>query len=141
MIGQRIEEIRNELSSLDDAFLQYSFLVELSSYVSPHQPELMTDAHLHHGCQSRVWTEFCIKDGQFYMNATSDTLLIRGVLYILMELFNGLSPEEIAETKPDFLKECGISHHFSGERISGLNSVTDSIYAFCRRAAESGKKG
>lgn len=139
MIKKRMEEIRNELNAFDDEFMQYSFLVELSSYVDPHQPDLMTEEHLHHGCQSRVWTAFRIEDGLFYMNATSDTLLIRGVLYIMMELFNGLSPEEIARTRPDFLKECGIFHHFSGERVSGLNGITASIYSYCRCAAENGK--
>lgn len=140
MIEERLEEIRNEIASFDDEFMQYSFLVELSAYVDPDQPELMTKERLHHGCRSRVWKKFRIEDGKFYMNATSDTLIIRGVLYIMMELFNGLAPDEIAEKRPDFLNECGIAGHFNEERISGLNSITESVYDYCRIFAENGKK-
>ena len=139
MIEERIREIRDEINAFDDELMQYSFLVELSAYVDPHQNELMTDEHLHHGCQSRVWTKFRIEDGKFFMNATSDTLLIRGVLYIMMELFNGLPPEEIDERRPDFLAECGIARHFSGTRVSGLNGITESVYDYCHSAAESVK--
>lgn len=136
MIRERIAEIREELGSLEDEYMQYSFLVELSAYVSPDQPDLMTDEFLQHGCQSQVWVRFRSDEGMFYMDATSDTLLIRGVLYIMMELFNGAPAEEIAAEHPDFLKECGISGHFSGSRINGIRSITDSVYDYCRSYSE-----
>ena len=131
MIEKRLEEIRKELNAFDDDLMKYSFLVELSAYVKPDQPDLMKEENLHHGCQSQVWIRYRITDGKFYMNATSDTLIIRGVLYVMMELFNGLTPDEIVGSRIDFLKECGIAQHFSGSRISGIGGITDSVYAFC----------
>ena len=80
MIEERLAEIRNEFASLDDSFTQYSFLVELSAYVSPDQPDLMKEEHLQRGCHSRVWIRQSIENGVFHMDATSDTMLIRGVL-------------------------------------------------------------
>ena len=137
MIQQRLAAIRAELGAMEDDLMQYSFLVELSAYVDPHQPELMQDRYLHRGCQSRVWLKPDTENGLFHMKATSDTMLIRGVLYIMMELYNGLPPEEIAAEKFDFLSECGISGHFSGARVSGIASITDAVRAYCRRLSES----
>lgn len=131
MIGERLEEIRKELNAFDDELMKYSFLVELSAYVKPDQPDLMTEENLHHGCQSQVWIRYRITDGKFYMNATSDTLIIRGVLYVMMQLFNGLPPEEIARSRIDFLKECGIAQHFTGSRISGIGGITEAVYTYC----------
>ena len=131
MIQERIKQIQEELGSLEDDLTQYSFLVELSAYVNPHQPDLMKEEYLQRGCQSQVWMRLDTKDGKFHMDATSDTLLIRGVLYIMMELFNGLPPEEIAASNIDFLSDCGISKHFSGDRIRGIGSITDSVYKYC----------
>ena len=136
MIQERLRAIREELAALEDELMQYSFLVELSAYVSPHQPELMREQNLQRGCQSRVWLRCHVDDGRFYMEATSDTLLIRGVLYIMMELFNGLKPEEIAASDVDFLNDCGISRHFSGARVNGIQGIAASVRAYCRQFAE-----
>ncbi len=136
MIEERLKEIHDELNTFNDEYMKYSFLAELSAYVKPDQPDLMTDEHLHRGCQSRVWVRFRIEEGLFYMDAMSDTLIIRGVLYVMMELFNGLSPKEIAGHKTDFLKECGIAQHFGSTRTSGINGIVDSVYDFCRQSME-----
>lgn len=131
MIEERLAEIKEELNAFDDEFLRYSFLAELSAYVSAELPDLMTDQNLHHGCQSQVWIKYKIEDDCFFINATSDTLIIRGVLYVMMQLYNGLSPKEISKRKIDFLNECGIAEHFSSSRISGISGIADSIYEYC----------
>ena len=138
MIEERIKEIYDELNAFDDEFMKYSFLVELSAYVDPDQPELMTEKNLHKGCQSRVWVEYRITEGKFFMNATSDTLIIRGVLYVMMELFNGLPPEEILGRRIDFLSECGIKEHFSDLRVSGISGIADAIYSYCEKNRKAG---
>lgn len=130
-IETRIREIKDELNAFNDVFLKYSFIVELSAYVAPDQPELMTDNYLHHGCQSQVWINYQIENGIFTMKATSDTLVIRGVLYIMMQLYNGLTPEEITRRKIDFLKECDLTEQFSGARVNGITGIADTIYAVC----------
>ena len=133
MIQERLSEIAAELNQFEDEFLKYSFLVELSAYVNPNQPDLMTKNHLHEGCQSQVWMSFQEEDGLFLMRAMSDTLIIRGVLYVIMELFNGLSVKEISENKINFLEDCGIEQHFSSERVAGISSIISAIYDFCSR--------
>ena len=140
MLKERLDEIRKELNDFDDELMKYSFLVELSSYVDAHQPELMIPENLHHGCQSLVWIRCRIEEGKFYMNATSDTLLIRGVLYVMMELFNGLTPEEILENRIDFLKDCGISQHFNESRVSGIRGITEAVYGCCSDYVKNGKR-
>ena len=131
MIEERLKEIKEELNAFDDEFMKYSFLAELSAYVSPDQRDLITDEHLYRGCQSQVWLRFRLEDGFFYMDAFSDTLIIRGVLYVMMELFNGLSPAEITRRKIDFLKECGMAQHFNSTRTDGIGGIIDAIYEWC----------
>ncbi len=136
MLEKRLEEIRAELNAFDDEFMRYSFLVELSSYVPADQSDLMQDAYLQRGCQSRVWVRLESEDGLYHMRATSDTLIIRGVLYVMMELFNGVPTAEIAEAEFDFLEACGIKEHFSDTRATGIGSVVSSIFSFCRQQEE-----
>ena len=132
MLQERLAEMRGELDSFDDEFARYSFLVELSAYVSPHQDDLMRDEYLQRGCQSRVWLR-CEEDGgALCVRATSDTLIIRGILYILQELYCGVSVEEVAQSDLDVLAELGIAEHFSDTRQSGIRSIERAIVNYCR---------
>ena len=141
MLKERLGEMREELDSFDDEFTKYSFLVELSAYVSPHQPDLMVDANLQRGCQSQVWTSFAEQDGVFFMRATSDTLIIRGILYIMQELYNGVSLKEIAESDSDLLAELGIAEHFSDRRQLGIRSIEEGVLSFCRHQTGEAQPG
>jgi cysteine desulfuration protein SufE len=141
MLEERLAEIRAELNSFDDDFLKYSFLVELSAYVPADQPDLMRDEYLHRGCQSRVWVRLGSEGGAFRMRATSDTLIIRGVLYVMSELFNGVPVGEIADADLDFLEACGIAEHFSDARATGIQSIADAVLTYCRRQAGTGEAG
>ena len=132
MLEERLGEMREELDSFDDEFTKYSFLVELSAYVSPHQEDLMRDEYLQRGCQSKVWLR-CEEDGGVLrVRATSDTLIIRGVLYVLQELYNGVPIQEVAQSDLDVLAELGIAEHFSDTRQSGIRSIVRAVVSFCR---------
>ena len=131
MLNERLKNIRDELNQFEDGFSRYAFLVELSAYVSPHQPDLMNDENLYEGCQSRVWIQMENHDGRFQMKATSDTLIIRGILYVMMELYNGCPLNEIAASQIDFLRDCGVEEHFSSERAVGIRGINQWIRCFC----------
>lgn len=136
MIQQRLAEIREELGQFEDGFSRYAFLVELSAYVPADQPELTRERYLFDGCQSRVWVKMAERDGLFHMEATSDTLIIRGVLHVMMTLFNGCPVGEIEAERPDVLAECGIGAFFAGQRAGGMGALTASIYEFCSRCCK-----
>ena len=132
MLKDKLVDIRKELNEFDDAFTRYAFIVELSAYIPAEIPEIMTDEYIYKGCQSRVWLKLTDNDGIFNMRATSDTLLIRGVLYIMSELYNGEKIEDIAESDFDFLKECSIEEHFNSERTVGIKKMNEEIRIFCK---------
>jgi len=66
------------------------------------------------------------------MKATSDTLIIRGVLYIMSELYNGAAAAEIAGSKINFLDDCGIAEHFSDTRAIGIQGLSEAVVRYCR---------
>ncbi|MCR5083009.1 MAG: SufE family protein [Parasporobacterium sp.] len=132
MLKDKLKSIKEELNEFDDSFTQYAFIVELSAYVPAEIPEIMTDEYKYKGCQSQVWLKLEDKAGAFNMLATSDTLLIRGILYIMSELYNGEKIEEIANMDFDFLKECSIEEHFNSERTVGIKKMNEEIKNFCK---------
>lgn len=131
MLLERLAEIKKELDQFSDGFTKYSFLVELSALNNQNTPDVMQECNLFKGCQSQVWIKLSVQDGLFYMHATSDTLLLRGLLYIMMQLYNGCPLSEIAETDLNILPYCGIEQFFTDQRISGVHGITKAIQDFC----------
>lgn len=127
MLKNRIKEIEKEFSELPDSFMRYSFLVELSAYVTDNSPELMQEANLFPGCQSRVWMTVDFSAGRLRLAATSDTMLIRGLLYVMMELYNDCTPQELLETPVDILQLCQVTENFNSERSSNIKRMLEFI--------------
>lgn len=127
MLKDRMKQIKNEFMELEDTFLRYSFLTELSVYTTNPPKELLCDEYLFPGCQSRVWLKIDFIDGHIQIQATSDTMIIRGLLYVISELFNGCTAKEIVDTPIDILDLCGVSGNFSNERTANIKHMTNKI--------------
>ncbi len=136
MLAERLKEIAMEFSTLPNDMLRYSFLVELSAYVPTTIPEIMQEEYRFTKCQSQVWIRLGSAQGAFQMQGTSDTLIIRGLLHVLMQLFNDCPLEEIAEQPIDIVALCGLSKQISGTRGDNIGFLLQEIQNFCRRESQ-----
>ena len=126
-LREKQEKMVREINSLGDCFDQYSFLIFKASQLPPLPEEQRTNARLVSGCQSRVWLITETQDGIFHMAADSDTMLIRGILAVLMELLEGTPAREVAETEITLLRETELSATFTSDRTSGMRAILRQI--------------
>ena len=118
-----IQELKEEFASLPDSFSRYTYLIELARLLPPVDETLRQEPYLYRGCQSQVWLRVRVQDEQFYLDADSDTLLIRGVLALFREVLDGQPVAAVAQANFDLLNDLGIREHFSAVRpgnIAGL---------------------
>ncbi|MBR9793620.1 MAG: SufE family protein [Gammaproteobacteria bacterium] len=81
------------------------------------------------GCQSRVWLQLTVDDNhQVAMLAWSDSKIIRGVLAVIQERVNQLSPEQIAVFDfDDWFASIQLERYLSQSRASGIAEVIRQI--------------
>ena len=81
------------------------------------------------GCQSRVWLQLTVDDKQqVAMLAWSDSKIIRGVLAVIQEKVNQLSPEQIAAFNfDDWFASIQLERYLSQSRASGIAEVIRQI--------------
>ena len=108
----------------------YAYLIELSVALPPLDEEHKTDDRLVKGCQSHVWLDMRVKDGAFSFNGDSDTLILKGVLYLLREIFNGEPPDAVAAAKARFLEQTEIMATFDADRQKGIGFIIRHIQRF-----------
>jgi cysteine desulfuration protein SufE len=82
------------------------------------------------GCQSQVWLSAELKDGHVRFQADSDAQIVKGLISILLKIYNDRTPQEILKTPPDFVEKLGLNTNLSQTRANGLASMIKQIKFF-----------
>ena len=130
-------EIQNEIiedfSVFDDWMDKYQYIMDLGKELDPIPDDLKKDEFLVNGCQSKVWVIPEFKDGKLFFKADSDAFITKGIVALLLKVFNGRTPEEIINTDLFFIKEIGIDEHLSMSRANGLNGMIEKIRDYAKQ--------
>ena len=130
---QQIEnEIIDEFSMFDEWLDKYEYLIELGKALKDYPEDKKTDDRLIKGCQSRVWLDYEIKDGKIFFNADSDAIITKGIISLLVRIYSGRTPQEIAASDFSVVEKIGLKENLSPTRANGLVSMIETI----RRVAE-----
>jgi len=122
-----IAEIREELDVFDDWMDRYQFIIELGRSLPPFPAEWMNDQHRVPGCQSQVWMQSHMEDGKLFLAGASDAAIVSGLVALLLRVYSGRTPAEIAGTDPVFLKELGLIQALSSNRGNGVAAMAAAI--------------
>ena len=116
-----------EFSMFDEWLDKYEYLIELGKSLEVFPVELKTDDRLIKGCQSRVWLDATTKDGKIFFRADSDAIITKGIISLLIQVYNGRSAAEIAADDFGFVEQIGLRANLSPTRANGLNSMIETI--------------
>jgi cysteine desulfuration protein SufE len=124
-----IADLEEGFALFDDWEDRYRYLMELGRELQPLAPEEMVEANRVSGCQSRVWLVTRMEGGRLHLRAASDAAFVQGILALLLRVFDGRTPKEIAATGPDFLQRLGLGEQLSMSRRNGAAAVVARIKA------------
>ncbi len=137
-----IKEVENqiveEFSVFTDWLDKYEYLIELGRSLPIIEESGKRDANLIKGCQSRVWLGCEINNGKLYFKADSDAIITKGIISLLVRVYNGRTPSEILDSDVSFIDEIGLRENLSPTRANGLVSMLEQIrnYAISYSARE-----
>ena len=124
------ESIVDEFSLYEDWMDKYAYLIELGKDCPVIEEQYKTDKYLIQGCQSRVWLHCENRDGRLYFSADSDAVITKGIIYLLIRVFNGQNAQDIFEADVEFLNQIGLREHLSPTRSNGLTSMIRQIRTY-----------
>jgi cysteine desulfuration protein SufE len=106
---------------------RYQFIIELGRKLPPFPEEWMDDAHRVPGCQRNVWMEASVRDGNVFFAGASDAAIVSGLVALLLRVYSGRTPAEIAATEPAFLKDLGLIEALSTNRGNGIAAMARKV--------------
>lgn len=76
-----------------------------------------------HGCVSQVYITADLKDGKVWYQGDSDAQLVKGLVALLIEGLNGLTPQEILQVTPNFIEDTGLQVSLTPSRANGFYNI------------------
>lgn len=126
-IEERKQAIIEEFSMYDEWLDKYEYLIELGKSLEPFPESLRTEDRLIKGCQSRVWLDAELKDGKLWFSADSDAIITKGIISLLIGVYSGSEPSDIAKDDFTFIEQIGLKENLSPTRANGLVSMISTI--------------
>ena len=126
-LEEKKQQVIEDFSSYDEWLDKYEYLIELGKSLAPFPEEKKTEDRLIKGCQSRVWLDSDLRDGRLYFSADSDAIITKGIISLLIDVYSGRTPEEIAADDFGFVADIGLKENLSPTRANGLVSMIETI--------------
>lgn len=132
-----LEELTETFELLDDWEERYKFIIDLGRRLEPMPEADMVEANKVPGCMSQVWLTAEATDdapARVHYRADSDAHIVKGLIAILLVLFNDRAPQEILSVDAEAeMQRLGLDQHISPNRRNGVTSMIGRIRAEAER--------
>ena len=127
-----IDQVIADFELLDDWEDRYRYVIELGRGLAPLPESERTEANKVRGCASQVWlwTRQADENGhpRLTFRGDSDALIVKGLVAIVIALFDSKSPEEIRAIDAEALfARLDLRSHLTTQRSNGLRALVDRI--------------
>ena len=122
------DELIEDFSLFDDWMDRYRYIIQLGDALPALTADEMIEDHLLKGCQSQVWLLRSADDeGRIHLRGTSDAAIVRGLVALMLKVYDGQPAQAIVDHPPHFIGEIGLDDHLSPTRKNGLASMVSAI--------------
>ena len=121
------QNLIQDFSFFEDWTQRYEYMIELSKGLEKMDEQMKNDKNIIKGCQSKVWLHAELNEGKIKFLADSEAIITRGIIAILLTIFNNRTPKEIIESDTNFIEKIGLKEHLSPNRANGLYSMIKQI--------------
>ncbi|MBQ8660724.1 MAG: SufE family protein [Alphaproteobacteria bacterium] len=128
-----ISELIDNFEFLDGWEDKYRYIIELGEKLPPLAQEFHAEEWKVRGCQSQVWLVPHRENGRLRFEGDSDAMIVKGLIAIVLMIYNDKSPEEIKSIAvDDIFAKLGLAEHLSPSRRNGLISMTEKIRCYAQ---------
>ena len=113
----------SRLGSTADPKRRYEYVLWLAKKLEPMPAERQTDAIKVKGCVSQVFVQGMLDQGVMRWQGDSDALITKGLLALLIQGLDGLTPEQVQSIDPAFIAATGLQASLTPSRANGFLNI------------------
>ena len=127
--SKSINEMVKKLRATTDSRRRYEYVLWLAKKLPNLPEELRTERLKVKGCVSQVFVLGSFIEGKLQWQGYSDALITRGLLAFLIKGLNKLTPQEVLDINPSFIKATGLQGSLTPSRANGFLNIFLSMQA------------
>lgn len=126
-----LDDLSETFDLLGDWEERYRYVIDLGAELAPLDDSEKTATTKVSGCASQVWiVSEAREDGRLQWRGDSDAHIVRGLIAILLRLYNGLTPDEaLAFDARAAVTRLGLGEALSSQRSNGLSAMINRLRA------------
>ncbi len=118
-----LAKIVQRLEQTSDPKRRYEYLLWLAKRLPALPEAAKIPEHKVPGCVSQVYIVAELEGDRVHYEGDSDAQITKGLVALLIEGMNGLTPTAIAQLTPDFIKTTGLEVSLTPSRANGFYNI------------------
>ena len=138
-MDEQVQAYKEDLALLPDKDAKMEYILDFGKEAGTLEAQYKTDENIIKGCSSLAWVHKAYEEGKILLEAEGDSIIAKGMLVMLLGIFNNRTPGEILAFDPNKLKEMGVMELLSPVRQQGLEAFLKVIYGYAMQCREAGQ--
>ena len=118
-----LDRMVERLGSASDPKRRYEYVLWLAKKLKPMPDEEQTVARKVKGCVSQVFVCGSLDQGVMHWQGDSDALITKGLLALLIQGLEGLTPAQVQAVDPVFISATGLHASLTPSRANGFLNI------------------
>jgi sulfur transfer protein SufE len=128
-IMKRQNEYLEKFSHLCDELSQFDFLITKALIEEPSlDSDLRSEKYLLQTCQSKLWFRMELTGkGTLHLDFDSDSMILRGFLLVLKDIYEGVTPEEAGTSPFTLMREIKVCDLLTERREDSIGRIIQTL--------------
>ena len=128
-----LDRIVERLGSSSDPRRRYEYVLWLAKKLEPFPDDLRLDAFKVKGCVSQVFVVGHLEEGKLHWRGDSDAQITKGLLALLIEGLEGMTPDQAIDLDTSFIAATGLQASLTPSRANGFLNILRTMQAQARQ--------
>lgn len=124
-----LDRIVERLGSTADPKRRYEYVLWLAKRLPALPDALRSEDRKVRGCVSQVYVVGELQEGRLHWQGDSDAQITKGLLALLIEGLDGLTPAEVMGLDPAFIAATGLQASLTPSRANGFLNILRTMQA------------
>jgi cysteine desulfuration protein SufE len=130
-----LDRIVDRLATTTDPKRRYEYVLWLAKKLEPLPEEFRNDAFKVKGCVSQVFVVGQLVEGKLHWQGDSDAVITKGLLALLIEGLEGMTPDQATTLDPSFIVATGLQASLTPSRANGFLNILKLMQSQARALA------
>ena len=118
-----LDSIVAKLKGSNDPKRRYEYVLWLAKKLPAAPADIQVDANRVRGCVSQVFVVASLENGRLHWVGESDAQITKGLLALLIQGLEGLTPAEVMAVDPGFIADTGLQASLTPSRANGFLNI------------------